>query len=153
MRGLDSHLNEVESTAMMNHKTTKMALLAAMALLMVVLGAAGCSDDTLAPFQPEVNNIADTFQLQATGVTSRTATFNYTWSNTGTQGTVNHSTTTTAGTARLVIRDNAGTVVYDETLVPSLNEATLVGVAGNWNVKLILTDYSGTLNFRVEKTT
>ena len=76
-----------------------------------------------------------------------------TWPNTGTQGTVNHSTTTTAGPARLVIRDNAGTVVYDETLVPSLNEATLVGVAGNWNVKLILTDYSGTLNFRVEKTT
>jgi hypothetical protein len=115
---------------MMNHKTTKMALLAAMALLMVVLGAAGCSDDTLAPFQPEVNNIADTFQLQATGVTSRTATFNYTWSNTGTQGTVNHSTTTSAGSARLVIRDSAGTIVYDETTVPSLNEATLVGVAG-----------------------
>jgi hypothetical protein len=148
-----SHPNEVESTAMKNRKTHKMALLAAMALLMIVLGAAGCSDDTLAPFQPEVNNIADTFQLQATGVTVRTATLSYTWPNTGTQGTVNHSTTTTAGTARLVIRDNAGTVVYDETLVPSLNEATLVGVAGNWNVKLILTDYSGTLNFRVEKTT
>lgn len=138
---------------MNNRKPIAMNMLAPIVALMIVLGAGGCSDDTLAPFQPEVNNIADTFQLQATGVTMRTATLSYTWSNTGTQGTVNHSTTTTAGTARVVIRDSAGTIVYDETLVPSLNENTLVGVAGNWNVRLILTDYSGTLNFRVEKTT
>lgn len=138
---------------MKNRKPNATALLATMVALMIVLGAGGCSDDPLAPFQPEVSNLADTFQLQATGVTGRTATLNYTWSNTGTQGTVNHSTTTTAGTARVVIHDSAGTLVYDETLVPSLNEATLVGLAGNWNVRLILTNYSGTLNFRVQKTT
>ncbi len=86
-------------------------------------------------------------------MTNRSVTLNYTWSNTGTQATVNHSTTTTAGSARLVIRDSANTLVYDETLVPSLNEPTLAGVAGNWTIQLILSGYSGTLNFRAQKTT
>lgn len=132
---------------------TSRILAAALLALPLLLGATGCSDNTLAPFQPEISNVADNFQLQATGVTSRTVTLNYTWANSGTQGTVNHSTTTTAGSARLVVRDAADTVVYDETLVPSLNEQTLVGVAGNWKIQLVLTGYSGTLNFRVQKTT
>lgn len=125
----------------------------ALSVLALLLAAAACSDNTLAPFQPEISNVPDTFQLQATGVTGRTVTLNYTWANSGTQGTVNHSTTTTAGTARLVIRDAADAIVYDATLEPSLNETTAVGVAGNWKVQLILTGYSGSLNFRVQKTT
>lgn len=134
----------------MNREARVLNTLLALALL---LGAGACSDDPLAPFQPEVSNVADTFQLQATGVTNRTVTLNYTWSNTGTQGTVNHSTTTTAGSAHVVIRDSANALVYDETLVPSLNEPTLVGATGNWTIQLVLTNYSGTLNFRVQKTT
>ena len=121
--------------------------------LVLILGAAACSDDPLAPFQPEVSNVADNFSLQATGVTNRTATLDYTWSNSGVQANVNHSTTTTAGSARVVIRDSAGALVYDATLVPSLNAPTLAGTAGNWTIQLILTDYSGTLNFRVQTTT
>ena len=35
----------------------------------------------------------------------------------------------------------------------SLNEPTRVGLAGNWKIQLILTRYSGTLNFRVQITT
>ena len=134
----------------MNRKAIPTTILLALALL---LGAAACSDDPLAPFQPEVSNVPDTFQLQATGVTNRSATLNYTWSNTGTMGTVNHSTTTTAGSARVIIHDSAGALVYDETLVPSLNENTLAGATGNWTIQLILSNYSGTLNFRVQKTT
>jgi hypothetical protein len=134
----------------MNRKATSTTVLWALALL---LGAAACSDDPLAPFQPEVSNVPDTFQLQATGVTNRSTTLNYTWSNTGTMGTVNHSTTTSAGSARVIIRDSAGVLVYDETLVPSLNENTLAGATGNWTIQLILSNYSGTLNFRVQKTT
>lgn len=120
-------------------------------LLAVALGA--CSDDPLAPFQPEVSNVPDTFELQATGVANRTATLNYSWTNSGTQATVNHSTTTTAGSARVIVKDGAGVIVYNAVLVPSLNENTLVGTSGTWTVQLVLDDYSGTLNFRVQKTT
>jgi len=133
----------------MNHK---IFLATGLLMLPLLLGTSACSDDPLAPFQPEISNAADNFQLQATGVTGRTATLNYTWSNSGSQAAVNHSTTTSAGSARLVIRDSADALVYDETLVPSLSEPTLAGAAGNWKIQLVLSNYSGSLNFRVQKT-
>jgi len=111
---------------------------------------ASCGN-SLAPFQPEITSATDNFQLQATGVSGADATRTYSWSNTSTQATVNHSTTTTVGTARLTIRDAAGTTVYDTLLAPSLNEPTAAGVAGTWTIELSLTRYSGTLNFRVQK--
>lgn len=117
----------------------------------VLAGAAGCSSNPLEPFQPEVSNATDNFQLQATAVTGVTATQTYSWNNTGTRGTVNHSTTTTAGAALLTIRDAGGAVVYTKGLVPSLNETTIVGAAGMWTVMVTFTGYSGTLNFRVQK--
>ena len=40
----------------------------AAALLVMLLAAAGCSNDPLAPFQPEVTNSSDNFQFQATNV-------------------------------------------------------------------------------------
>jgi hypothetical protein len=121
--------------------------------LFLALALGACSDDPLAPFQPEVSNAPDTFQLQATGVGNRTASLSYAWTNSGTQATVNHSTTTTAGSARVIIKDGAGVIVYNELLVPSLNEDTAAGTSGTWTVQLVLDDYSGTLNFRVQKTT
>ena len=111
----------------------------------------GCSSDPLAPFEPEVNNTVDSFQLQGTGVTNLTTTLTYTWRNTGTVANVNHSTTTSGGTARLVVRSADGVQVYDEVLVPSLNEQTGTGPAGDWTIQVVLSNYSGTLNVRLEK--
>jgi hypothetical protein len=121
--------------------------------LAVILGAGltACSSNPLEPFQPQISNAPDNFQLQATDVVTVTSTQTYTWSNTGTRATINHSTSTTAGTARLIIRDAAGTEVYSKALVPSLNEATATGTTGSWTIVLILTGYSGTLNFRAQK--
>jgi hypothetical protein len=110
-----------------------------------------CSDDPLAPFQPEITNATDNFQLQATGVEKQTASLPYDWPNTGTQASVNHSTTTTNGTARLIIKDAGDVTVYDNILVPSLNDTTLTGLSGTWEIRLVLSEYSGTLNFRVQK--
>jgi hypothetical protein len=123
--------------------------------LILVLGLliGGCSDNpaALAPFQPEVSNVADSFSLQATGVTSVSTTATYTWSNSGTRATINHSTTTAAGSAVLVIKDGAGATVYNKALVPSLNEPTEAGVAGSWTIEVRLTSYSGTLNVLAQK--
>ena len=112
--------------------------------------AAGCGD-SLDPFEPELTSATDNFQLQATGVTDVTLTRTYSWANTGTRASINHSTTTGQGNTQLTIRDAAGAVVYSKALSPSLNEPTAVGVAGTWSIELRLTNYSGTLNFRVQK--
>jgi len=126
-------------------------LLACSMLFVVVLG--GCSDDdpvSLAPFEPEISNVADSFSMQATGVENVTTTVSYTWSNSATRATIDHSTTADAGSAVLEIRDSSGTVVYGETLSPSLNEPTAEGVAGDWTIQVKFTGYSGTLNFSAE---
>ena len=116
-----------------------------------LLALANCSSNTLAPFQPQISNAADNFQLQATGVSNVSTTLTYSWANSGTQATINHATTTSAGTTLLVIKDNAGTTVYSKALAASLNEATSAGQAGTWSIQLTLTGYSGTLNFRAQK--
>lgn len=110
-----------------------------------------CAGDSLGPFQPEIGNAADNFQLQATNVSNVTTTLAYPWVNSGTRATINHSTTTTAGSTLLVIKDAAGATVYSKALSPSLSEPTTAGQAGTWSVQLTLTNYSGTLNFRVQK--
>ena len=114
------------------------------------LGACGGAD-SLGPFQPQVGNPADNFQLQATNVVNVTTTATYPWVNSGTRATINHSTTTTAGSTLLVIKDGTGATVYSKALSPSLNEPTTAGQAGTWSIQLSLTNYSGTLNFRAQK--
>ncbi len=130
---------------------SKLACARHMVLLLLAVAITGCGSDTLAPFQPQINSAPDNFQMQATGVVHTDFTHTYSWSNSGTQATVNHSTTTTAGTAHVVIRDAAGSVVYDRALAPSLNEATAAGQAGAWTIEVALAGFSGTLNFRVQK--
>ncbi len=112
---------------------------------------AGCTSNSLGPFQPEIGNATDTFQFQATNVTNVTTVVTYPWVNTGTRATINHSTTTTAGSSLLVIKDGTGATVYSKALSPSLNEPTTAGQAGTWTLQLTLTHYSGTLNFRAQK--
>lgn len=127
-------------------KTTNLGIFLTLTIVLY-----GCSNDSLAPFEPEIGNKQDSFQLQATNVSNVSTTLVYSWINTGTRATINHSTTTTAGSTLLVIKDAAGKQVYSKALSPSLNEATSVGVAGSWSISLTLTNYSGTLNFRAEK--
>lgn len=120
-------------------------------VLLAFAALLGCGDDTLAPYQPQISNAADNFQLQATNVTNVTTTATYSWANSGTRATINHSTTTMGGSTFLVVRDAAGATVYSKALSPSLNEPTTAGQAGNWTIQLTLTNYSGTLNFRAQK--
>jgi hypothetical protein len=137
-----------ETVSHTSPRAVRIALLGSLAAV-VALGA--CGGDSLGPFQPQITSASDNFQLQATGVTNVTSTRTYTWTNTGTRATVNHSTTTTAGTTLVVIKDATGATVYSKALLPSLNEPTAVGQPGNWTIQLTLTGYSGTLNFRAQK--
>jgi hypothetical protein len=130
-------------------RTPRLIELAALLLAFGTLSA--CGSDPLGPFQPQISNVADNFQLQATNVANVTTTVNYPWTNSGTQATINHSTVTSAGTTLLVIKDGVGATVYSKALSPSLNEPTIVGQAGTWSVQLTITNYSGTLNFRAQK--
>ena len=123
-------------------------------MLPLLFVATACSNDStgpLAPFEPQINNIQDSFEFQATGVTNVTWTFEYTWANSGTAANVNQATTITAGTAVVTLFDASGTQVYTQSLSANGTFPTSAGTTGNWKVKVVFTNYSGTVNFRAEK--
>lgn len=111
---------------------------------------AGCSDDTLAPYEPEVSNQTDSFSLQATDVRNVTLTRDYAWQNTGTTANVNQATTASAGSVHLTIYDDGDTVVYDGDLTGNGTFQTDAGAAGMWTIRIRLSGFSGTINFSAE---
>jgi hypothetical protein len=95
--------------------------------------------------------VADNFQFQATGVTNATWTYTYNWSNSGDSATVNQATTVTAGSATLTVFDKNGTQLYSQSLSANGTFGMTKGLAGAWSIKVVFTNYSGTVNFRVQK--
>jgi hypothetical protein len=121
-------------------------------MFVVVLGC-GSSTPPVAPlsaFQPEIVNNPDNFQFQATAVENVTATVQYFWSNSGAQASINHSSAVDSGTTVVQIFDATNTEVYNSALLASGTPATSAGSAGNWRIRVTLTNVYGTLNFRAQ---
>ena len=123
-------------------------------LLLVWLALTGCGGggSALSPqFQPQVNNAADNFQFQSTGVTNVSQTLTYTWQNSGISADINQATTITAGSAILALKDSAGMQVYSAGLQNNGTFQSATGQTGNWTIQVTLQGFSGTINFRVQK--
>ena len=121
---------------------------------MLALVAVSCGGDTnpIGPAnQPEVANLQDNFQFQASNLTGTTQTLTYTWPNSGTSANVNQSGVVSNGTATLIIRTAAGQQVYSRDLSLTGTFTTETGPAGNWQIEVRLVNVTGTLNFRVQK--
>lgn len=135
-------------------KGLKIALVIALVAAAAAL-AVGCGSSNpaapLSAFQPQIANSPDNFQFQATAVKNVSAVVQYTWSNSGTQATINHSSVVDSGTAVVQLLDANGTEVYNNALLASGTPATTAGTAGNWTIKLTLSHVYGTLNFRAQK--
>ncbi len=123
----------------------------ALAVVGLLAGCSSSSTAPLAPFQPQINNAADNFQFQATGVQFVTTTVTYKWQNSGTGASVNQSTTISAGSATVTLYDSTNTMVYSRSLADNGTFAATPGATGSWTIKVVLVDYSGTINFRVQK--
>lgn len=119
-----------------------------------LLGCGGGTTNTSAPlanFQPEIINTQDNFQFQATSLNQVVGTVQYTWSNTGTRATVNHSSAITSGATMLEVFDADNVRVYADSLKASASDQTATGATGTWRVRVALTQVDGTLNFRLQK--
>lgn len=121
---------------------------------LVALFAACSSGNVTGPEnQPEIVNNTDSFEFQVTGLDNVSETLSYTWQNTGAQANVNRSSSVSHGTGTLIVRDAEGTEVFRGDLGENSTVATSSGVAGTWQIQVVLSGVSGTLNFRLEKTT
>jgi hypothetical protein len=119
--------------------------------LMLALAACGSDSITNPLIEPEVANLPDNFQFQATAVSHVSQTVTYNWPNSGTTANVDQSGSITAGTATLRVRDAGGSVVYTGDLTSTGSFTSITGTSGTWTIQLVLVDVSGNLNFRVQR--
>ena len=133
-----------------SHGSAKSRVLAALCVSLL-LGVAGCGEDSSAGKDLQVSNQQDSFQFQVTDVKHYSHTYTYTWPNSGTTASVNQACSITEGTATLVLRDANGASVYAQSLKVNGTFPTSAGAAGNWTVEVLLNNASGTLNFRAQK--
>lgn len=132
-----------------NASTRPWPLAAVIAILML----AACGGTTIAPFQPEIRNLTDTFEFQVTNARNVDQNLNYNWKNTGTMANVNQDCSILAGTAQITIRDSQDTLVYARNLGENGTFLTNVGAAGTWKIAVGLSNFDGTINFRAQKHT
>ena len=64
---------------------------------------------------------------------------------------MNQATTVTAGSITLVVEDATGAEVYNQSLAVNGTLETATGTTGAWTIRIIYTNASGTVNFRVQK--
>ncbi len=118
----------------------------------ILVSACGGSSSMLGPDnQLQISNQADTFEWQATAMDNISQTLTYDWQNTGTTANVNQSSSISAGSGTLTIRDDQGTQVYTRSLTENGTFATQSGTAGTWTIEVTLSGSSGMVNFRAEK--
>ncbi len=103
-------------------------------------------------YQPQIVNLTDSFSFQLTGVTNGNGTLSYTWQNTGTTASIDRSSSISAGTVTLTLRDAANAQVYQGLLNGATGSVpTAAGVAGSWTIVVDFVDATGTINFRAQK--
>ncbi|HSQ61211.1 MAG TPA: hypothetical protein VLT84_12415 [Acidobacteriota bacterium] len=123
----------------------------AVRLLFVIAVVAGCGEDSSAGKDLQVSNQQDSFQFQVTDVKHYSHTYTYTWANSGASASVNQACSITGGAATLILRDANGASVYAQSLKSNGTFSSTVGAPGNWTVEVLLSNASGTLNFRAQK--
>ena len=108
-------------------------------------------NESLAAFSPEITNLADNFQLQATSIVDVSTTITYTWTNNGPKANIDLSGAINSGSGTLTIKDANGVQVYTTDIKATGSGTSIAGVAGSWKIILLLTKANGNLNFRVQK--
>ncbi len=117
------------------------------------LAVAACSSPTTPGVQPQIHSLTDSFEFQVSSVSNYSGTLTYTFTNSGTQATVNQASSVTTGTATLVLLDAAGKQLYSHPLSDNGTFLTDVGTAGTWTIRVQMSGASGTFNFRAQKKT
>jgi hypothetical protein len=122
------------------------------AAAMLLGTAVGCGGNSaLNPnFQPQVNNAADNFQFQSTGMQNVTQTLQYNWQNSGTHASTNQACSINPGSAFLTLRDATGKMVYSGDLAANGTFTSVAGTAGTWTVQVSFSNTTGTVNFRAQ---
>jgi hypothetical protein len=112
----------------------------------------GCRETTNpVELSARVVNQPGSFEYRSDGLTGVTYQAVYLWPNTGTSATIEHSTVVQSGQVRLTLVDPHARVMYDVELRPGAALEVGVGAVGSWSVIVTVTDFTGTIDFRVRQ--
>jgi hypothetical protein len=103
----------------------------------VLATAFGCNNpaETLGPGNHvDVTNLVGHFELTADNIQNVTTRMTYAWQNPGVYAAIQHLSFMPHGTTLLIIKDAAGTEVYNGKLLYELDDRTLDGTPGEWTV-------------------
>lgn len=120
------------------------------ALGMLLLSLFGCEKNGTG-FEPEIINQEDNSSFQVTDAVDVTEILEYTWANTGTKASITQSTDLQGGTIVLKVYDADDTQVYSNSIDNNGTFQTSTGTPGTWRIEVTLTNYSGTINFTVQR--
>lgn len=124
------------------------------AVCLAALLVAGCSGDPASPgIQPEIVNTTDAFGYQVSAVSNYSGAQAYTWTNVDPMANVNISTARAGGAGMLRVFDANGTEVFQRSLSDNGTYSTTPGQTGDWTIRVEYDGFSGTVNFRAERTT
>ena len=113
----------------------------------------GCSDDPVSPgIQPEIVNTVDSFGYQVTSIQNFSGTQTYTWTNAGNAANVNQASVRSGGSGTLRIFDANASLVIALPLGENGSFDALPGATGDWVIRVQYDKFTGTVNFRAEKT-
>jgi hypothetical protein len=133
------------------HRVNKLRGLKTAAIMFAAILIA-CGGDPLGPDgRAQVTRSTDNFLLQMWDLSDATETRSYTWQNTGTQATIEIFQVACSGSAILIVKDDAGTVVHQEDISNDNDTDTSVGVAGDWTIEVQLQNVNCSFSFRLFK--
>ena len=123
-------------------------------MMMAIAVVAACKTTPTSPgVEPEIVNTPDAFAYQVSSIQNFSGTATYQWENSGTTANINLSAAQLAGGALLVVMDANGTEVFSRSISENGTFATSAGAAGQWSIRVVYEGFSGTVNFRAERTT
>ena len=112
---------------------------------------AGPNDSNPPADTPGITNNTDDFSFNLPNVTNYSTNGGYTWRNTGTTAKVTQSSSISAGSGTLTIRDAGGRIVYSKGLNEGGTVTTEAGPAGDWRIEMAPSSITGTIKFQVQK--
>lgn len=98
-------------------------------------------------------HLQDFFSFDVNGLDNVSDAARYFWVTTGQRVVVDVTPSITQGTAILQLRDTNGTIKYRESIGDGVDTTTATGIAGIWQVDIVLTEVGGGFSFTLERDT
>jgi hypothetical protein len=122
------------------------------AILLALALPSGCKKKSTAPVsQPVITNNPGDFTYQDSNMQAKTGVESYAWPSTGTNVSVDQTSTIASGLITLTILDAASAQVYQHSLSDAGTFPATAGTAGTWTIRIDTAHATGRVSFHVRK--